>query len=68
MLANFTTQAQFRDLPLLLTYSQVLACGVKEHDLKAYLEAGQITYVQLRPGGRKRYRKRDLAKILGLEL
>ena len=66
---DLTTKTEFNELPLLLTYSQVLACGIRRGDLPHYLTTGQITFVQPRgQKGKRRYRKRDLAKVLGLEM
>jgi hypothetical protein len=67
-LEPLTNPNQFRKLPLLLSYSQVLSCGVPEHDFRAWLDAGLITFIQLRKDGRRRYRKKDLAHLLGLEM
>ncbi len=65
---TITKQTDFSKLPLLLSYSQVLACGIGEHELRHFVESGQITFVQMRPSSRRKYRKRDLAQLLGLPM
>lgn len=62
-----TNQEQFARLPVLLSYHQVLSTGIKEHDITRYVSAGTITFIQTRPNGRRRYHKRDIAKLLGFE-
>jgi predicted site-specific integrase-resolvase len=61
------TQKVFEQLPMLLTYGEVIACGVSRRALAAYLQAGTLTATNAPHKIRRRYKKAEIAKILGIE-
>lgn len=57
---------EFDLLPMLLTYGEVLACGVSRRLLRSYVAAGTLSVTHAPHKTRRRYRKAEIAKILGI--
>ena len=62
------TQEEFDDMPLLLTRSDLQACGLPKDVVYHLIESGALSPFKSRKNGYKKYYKHEVAKILKLDI
>lgn len=62
------TQAQFNELPMLLTYGQVLDVGVPEKAVPLLVKSKKLSFVRFGPKRRRKYHKIAVARLVGFEI
>jgi len=56
----------WKQLPLMMSRSDLYLCGLTEKDVKYLVEDGQLNPWKKLNGGYAKYRKTEVAKIVGL--
>ena len=51
---------------MLVSYGDLIRCGLRKGDIPRLIQSGQLTFLRYVPNSRRRYRKQDVEKILGL--
>lgn len=62
------TPDAFRALPMLLSYQELLHWGIPERQVGKLVASGALTFVVLHKGGRRKYHKTSVARVLGIPL
>lgn len=63
--ANYGPE-EIRSLPMVISYSDLIRCGLRKADIPQLITNGQLTYFKAGPTSRRRYHRIAVEKILGL--